>query len=103
MFCVRAAKAQQVEEAHLRAQLAESMEALQSDPANVEIQNRLSLIGEQLGAVEKHHVEGLKVWNRVRRKKVGDVCSKEFFQTHKDWGAGSQSLKMKKASSSLTL
>lgn len=63
------------------------MEDLQVDLNNILYQGRLSDINEQLGAVEKPHIEGLKVRIRVRSKKVGDAYSKEFFQAHKDRGS----------------
>lgn len=62
-FCLQAAKAQREREAHLRAQLADAMEALHENPCNLELQGRLSDSGELLGMVEKTHVEGLKVRN----------------------------------------
>lgn len=65
-YCIEAAKAQRVEEAHLRSQLAEAVEELHADPSNEGCQSRLSDIGERLGEVERHHIEGLKIRNRVR-------------------------------------
>jgi len=89
-YCLQSAKAQREAEAHLRAQLSDAVEALQADPGNTEIQSRLSNLGEQVGEVEKHLVEGLKVRNGIRWKHVGDACTRDFFQAHKDRGDGAK-------------
>jgi len=93
-YSLSMAKKQREEEAHLRSQLAEAMEALQLEPDNLQHQGRLSELGERLNLVEKKYVEGLKVRNWICWKKVGDACSKEFFQAHKDRGSGANISKL---------
>lgn len=61
--CIAAAKAHREEEAHLRLQLAEAVEALQANPSNPNCQAHLSDIEDRLGRIEHQHVEGLKVRN----------------------------------------
>lgn len=96
-YCIQTAKAQRVEEAHLRVQLSQALEALQVDPSNSTCQSCLRTIGESLDAVERRHIEGLKIHNRIKWKKVGDACSKQFFQAYKDRGTGARILQLEDA------
>lgn len=82
-LCIRSAKARRETEARLRRDLSSLNAALHVDPLNHGLQENLAIVTNSLAVLEQQMAEGQRVRSRVKWIKVGDSCSKEFFQASK--------------------
>jgi hypothetical protein len=88
-FGIKEAKERRMTEAQLRQQLIDAASQLQQDPNNEALQTSLSDVADRVHEFEERFAEGQRVRSRVKWKKVGDSCSKEFFKATREHSGAS--------------
>jgi hypothetical protein len=88
-FCLRKAKERRQVEVDLHQRLSEAVEEPQSDSNNAVLQAQLSDLVDLVQSFEERQAEGQRMRSRVKWKKVGDSCSKEFFKATREHSGAS--------------